>query len=156
MHFKPAGETLGKKICMYFFSWFCTCWCPCVGSVMTDFRSCVICMGLALYELNHCGHIDAICHRTCHLVNIGSGNGLLPDGTKPLPEPMLTNHQWGLVAFTRGQFCRKCPNYLSSIWVLKIDNSRLQMHPPFASELTHWTVSFDHWLSPIFANTWWK
>ena len=22
-------------------------------------------------------------------VNIGSGNGLLPDGTKPLPEPML-------------------------------------------------------------------
>ena len=34
----------------------------------------------------------------CHmapeiLVNIGSGNGLLPDGTKPLPEPMLTYHQ---------------------------------------------------------------
>ena len=24
------------------------------------------------------------------LVNIGSGNGLLPDGTKPLPEPMMT------------------------------------------------------------------
>ena len=23
-------------------------------------------------------------------VNTGSGNGLLPDGTKPLPEPMLT------------------------------------------------------------------
>ena len=29
-------------------------------------------------------------------VNIGSGNGLLPDGTKPLPEQMLTYHQWGL------------------------------------------------------------
>ena len=28
-----------------------------------------------------------------HRVNIGSGNGLLPDGTKPLPEPMLTYHQ---------------------------------------------------------------
>ena len=25
-------------------------------------------------------------------VNIDSGNGLLPDGTKPLPEPMLTYH----------------------------------------------------------------
>ena len=25
------------------------------------------------------------------LVNIGSGNGLVPDGTKPLPEPMLTS-----------------------------------------------------------------
>ena len=24
-------------------------------------------------------------------VNIGSGNGFLPDGTKPLPEPMLTD-----------------------------------------------------------------
>ena len=27
------------------------------------------------------------------LVNIGSGNDLLPDGTKPLPELMLTYHQ---------------------------------------------------------------
>ena len=27
------------------------------------------------------------------LVNTGSENGLLPDGTKPLPEPVLTNHQ---------------------------------------------------------------
>ena len=26
-------------------------------------------------------------------VNIGSGNGLLPDGTMPLPEPILTNDQ---------------------------------------------------------------
>ena len=26
-------------------------------------------------------------------VNTGSGNGLLPDGIKPLPEPMLTYHQ---------------------------------------------------------------
>ena len=28
-----------------------------------------------------------------NLVNTGSGNGLLPDGTKPLTEPMLTYHQ---------------------------------------------------------------
>ena len=27
------------------------------------------------------------------LLNIGSGNGLLPDGTKPLPEPVLTPGQ---------------------------------------------------------------
>ena len=26
-------------------------------------------------------------------VNIGLGNGLLPDGTKPLPEPMLIYYQ---------------------------------------------------------------
>ena len=42
------------------------------------------------------------------LVNIGSGNGLLPDGTKPLPEPMLTYHQ-GPVTFIWGQFHK---NYL--------------------------------------------
>ena len=28
-----------------------------------------------------------------------AGNGLLPDGTKPLPEPRLTYHQWNPVAF---------------------------------------------------------
>ena len=39
-------------------------------------------------------------------VNIGSGNGLLPDGTKPLPEPMLTNHQWSPVTLISGQFHR--------------------------------------------------
>ena len=27
------------------------------------------------------------------LANTGSGNGLLPHGTKPLPKPMLTYHQ---------------------------------------------------------------
>ena len=37
------------------------------------------------------------------LINIGSGNGLFSDGTKPFPEPMLTYHQWGIVAFTMSQ-----------------------------------------------------
>ena len=36
-------------------------------------------------------------------INIGSGNGLLPSGNKPLPEPMLTNRQSCLVTFTLGQ-----------------------------------------------------
>ena len=36
-------------------------------------------------------------------VNIGLGNGLLPDGTKPLPEPMLT-YQWGSVALSQTNF----------------------------------------------------
>ena len=34
-------------------------------------------------------------------VNSGSGNGLLPDGTKPLPEPMLTDNQWRPMTFIR-------------------------------------------------------
>ena len=39
--------------------------------------------------------------------NTDSGKGLLPDGTKPLPEPMLAYHPWHLVPFSRGQFPRK-------------------------------------------------
>ena len=46
------------------------------------------------------------------LVNIGSGDGLLLDGTKSLPEPMLTYHkyssmdQWHLY---KGNFTRDTP-----------------------------------------------
>ena len=35
-------------------------------------------------------------------VNNGPANGLLPDGTKPLPESMLTSHHQGPVAITWG------------------------------------------------------
>ena len=49
----------------------------------------------------------------CVWVNIGSGNGLLPDGTKPLPEPMLTSHSWGSMAFTWEQFQSEHPIYNS-------------------------------------------
>ena len=48
-------------------------------------------------------------------VNIDSGNCLLPDGTKPLPGSMLTNHQWGLVALSWEWCLSKCPKYLSLI-----------------------------------------
>ena len=44
------------------------------------------------------------------LVDIGSGNGLLPDGTKPLPEPMLTCDKYGPVVITQELFYNK---YLS-------------------------------------------
>ena len=49
--------------------------------------------------------------------NIGSVNGLLPDGTKPLPKPMLTSHYWGAVAFIWEQFCKRRISYQS----LKLD-----------------------------------
>ena len=44
-------------------------------------------------------------------VTTGSGNGLVPTGTKPLPEPMLTSHQWGPLAFSSGQFHRNCSRW---------------------------------------------
>ena len=37
-------------------------------------------------------------------VNIVSGNGLLPDSTKPLPVQIFIDHQWGPVAFTHDHF----------------------------------------------------
>ena len=40
--------------------------------------------------------------------NTTSSNDFLPDGTKPLPELMLTNHQECLLAFSLGQFHWKC------------------------------------------------
>ena len=48
------------------------------------------------------------------LVNIVSGNGLMPDGTKPLPKPLLTYHQQGPVAFISEQFHKKCSQTLST------------------------------------------
>ena len=44
-----------------------------------------------------------------------SGNGLVPDGTKPLPGTILTYHQWYIVAFTWRQFHRE---------MLKISNHK--------------------------------
>ena len=44
-----------------------------------------------LAHLTHCGLVMP--YDDIDLVNIGSGNGLLPDGTKPLPEPVLTYHK---------------------------------------------------------------
>ena len=38
------------------------------------------------------------------LVNFGSVNGLVPDGTKPLPEPMLTYHEWDPLDFISGRY----------------------------------------------------
>ena len=35
--------------------------------------------------------------------NIRSGNGLVPDDTKPIPETMLTSHNWGPVSFSWNQ-----------------------------------------------------
>ena len=36
-------------------------------------------------------------------IDIGSGNGLLPDDANPLPEPMLTYQQWDPLAYSWGQ-----------------------------------------------------
>ena len=57
---------------------------------------------------------------------------------KPLHEPMLTNHWWGLVELTWGQFHRRCSRYLSLIWVWKL---LFNSSPPSATYIRQWIGS---------------
>ena len=50
-------------------------------------------------QLTHCRLVP---YGIIEMVNMGSGNDLMPNGTMPSPEPMLTNHQRSLVVFTLG------------------------------------------------------
>ena len=59
---------------------------------------------LCLFYINSLWSGDTIWQQLKISVNIGSGDGLLPDGTKPLPEPMLTYHKYIPVTITWGQF----------------------------------------------------
>ena len=74
------------------------------------------------------------------LVNIGSGNGLLPDGTTPLPEPMLTDHQWSPMTLILGQIHKRCLNHesLKSVWKLHV--LKFNSNLPGANELIFVTV----------------
>ena len=51
--------------------------------------------------LTHCGLVTPYDDTDVNIVSTlaGSGNGLLPDGNKLLPVPMLTDHQWSPVTF---------------------------------------------------------
>ena len=82
-------------------------------------------------------HLAILCgldmpHDVIDLVNIGSGNDLLPDGMKPLSEPMLTYHQMCFVVFIWEQSHKKCS------WTLSITGEIMQLLPnlPGANELT--------------------
>ena len=74
------------------------------------------------------------CHMAFEiLVKTSSCNGLLPDDTKPLPEPMLTYHQYCPMAFTWGHYHKKIWRdqsgkedtsiYLRNQWVNQIWNN---------------------------------
>ena len=55
-------------------------------------------------------------------INTGSGNGLLPDGIRPLLELMLTNYQWDVMALIWRQFHSECLRRMSLVcgWKLPI------------------------------------
>ena len=76
-------------------------------------------------------------------VNIGLGNGFLPDGTKPLPEPILTYYQWSRIHL------RAILQEVLKISVLdmslKIADLRLKPHLLGANEL-RWSI---YWKEPL-------
>ena len=85
------------------------------------------------YSLTHCGFWR---HMVTEIwVNIGQGNGLLPDDTKLLPEPLLTDHQWSPVTFIYGYF-QRCINHQSLKIDLKITCLKFHSHFPGANELS--------------------
>ena len=52
-------------------------------------------------------------HRSSSRSALAQGDGLLPDGTKPLPGLMLIYHHWGSVVFTWKDFHNQWRNYFS-------------------------------------------
>ena len=56
-----------------------------------------------------------------------------------LMEPILTNYQWAVVAFTSGQFHTKFSQYISLLWVwiLPIEVQQFKLHLTSANELRY-------------------
>ena len=94
----------------------------------------------------------------CHIVtpmatlswlSIGSGNGLVSDGTKPLPEPVLTYHQRYSMAFNIEQF------YMNSIHKMCSEMTLLRWQPYLLGPVSYQTAAnipdwlARHWRSPF-------
>ena len=73
-------------------------------------------------------------------VNLGSDNGLLPDGTKPLPEPMLTDDQWSPHDIHIRAISQEMPQPSITEICLKITYLNFHSDFPGASELMSFTV----------------
>ena len=72
-------------------------------------------------------------------VSIGSGNGLLPDSTKPLPEPMLTDHHLKSSDIHIRAISQEMPQPSITKIHLKITYLEFHSNFPRANELTQIT-----------------
>ena len=70
----------------------------------------------------HCGFVTQYGDR--YRINISPSNGLLPDGNKSFPEPVLTNDQRSPVTITR----RKYQKGYSSLHLSSLEITRLKFH----------------------------
>ena len=75
----------------------------------------------------------------------------------PSPGPILTDHQWGLVAFMWGQFHRKYSRFLFLIWVLKLLIYDYNMANKFTSVVEeHWGQDeHPNWMRSFCPSSWW-
>ena len=106
-------------------------WIMWMRGCLTDHMNSEADLGLALL-INSLWPSDAIWQQIW--VNTGSGNGLLPGGTKPLPELMLTDHQSSDIHIRA--ISQKMPG-LSAIKIrLKITHLKFHSNFPGANELT--------------------
>ena len=72
----------------------------------------------------------------------------MPGGTKPLPETVLTSHQWRVETFTGGPFHKRYLSHQS----LKLTSKLLPLNLPWANELTKDVMSILR-LSDLLVNT---
>ena len=88
-------------------------------------------------NLTQCGLVTPLA--TQNWVNIVSGNGLLPDGTKTLSVQMLTYHQLDSVAFTWALFHKKKNVLKIYIRKLSLKNKLVKLLPHLlgTDELNH-------------------
>ena len=95
--------------------------------------------------LTHCGLVMPWIE-----VSNGSGNGLVPSGTKPSPEPMLNSHLWGSMTFTIHNFavsaqatilCDKFENYTFKLVASLPSGQWVNSSPPSAAYMRQWIRS---------------
>ena len=77
-------------------------------------------------------------------VNIGSGNVLLPEGTKPLPEPMLTDHQWSSSDIHLRSISQEIPQPSITKICLKITYLNFHSNSPGVNELNGHLLSCQY------------
>ena len=93
--------------------------------------------------LTHCGPVMPY-GDIYILVNIVLSNGLLPEGTKPIPEPMLTNHQQGRQFQTRDGIYRGINRYKPSCHKQVSDTQNVQnCHKQVLNNKTVWNCVSD-------------
>ena len=87
---------------------------------------------LGINELTHCGLLMS--YSDIDWSNIGPGDGLLPDGTMPLPEPMLTQHQQVFWHSPQENLNRSCSRIQPVTWIRNLTDAN-ELRPSYLHTL---------------------